>query len=279
MFIPDFLICPNCAAALIIGQRDARCANGHLFDRAREGYFNLLVGGRLPTDKVAGDTSAALLARRRFLEGGHYQPISDALGAMIGQVAGPVLDVGCGEGYYLSRVRADRAVGLDISKAAIKMAARQYGDMVFVVGSAYRLPVQAQSVAVVLSVFAQRPYEEFQRVLRDDGLLVTVSPGSHHLRELTARSAEVDSIKQVQRAQARTVAPFSSGDSQRVRYKLALSADASRDLVQMTPLNWQSEAHQRLQTGLEAVTVDVWVNRVSAADLVSHPTKPIDPAR
>ena len=267
MLFPDFLTCPNCDSALIIGQRNAICAHGHSFDRAREGYFNLLVGGRRATDKVAGDTPDALIARRRFLEAGHYQPISDAVGAMIGRTTGPVLDVGCGEGYYLSRIQADISVGLDISKTAIRMAARHYGEMAFIVGSAYRLPVHAGSLAIVLSVFAQRPYSEFQRVLRDDGLVVTVSPGPHHLRELTARPPETDSTKQVQRAESRLAPPVSAGESLRVNYQLVLTPDACKDLVQMTPLNWRTESRQRLDIGLDAVTVDVWINRVRATEL------------
>ena len=49
-----------------------------------------------------------VMARDRFLGGGHYQPIADALSALAGRTVpdlpGLVLDLAGGTGYYLARV-------------------------------------------------------------------------------------------------------------------------------------------------------------------------------
>ena len=145
------LACPNCALALTFSARGATCANGHSFDRGRSGYLNLLVGGRLSAATTPGDTPDALAARRRFLGAGYYAPIAEALAEAVGVPDGPVLDVGCGEGYYLSQLDLVDLYGLDVAKSAVQMAARLLPDAQFVVGSAYRLPVLAGSVAAVLS--------------------------------------------------------------------------------------------------------------------------------
>jgi 23S rRNA (guanine745-N1)-methyltransferase len=267
------LACPNCNLALLVANKIATCVNGHSFDQAREGYLNLLTSGRRPTDKVAGDTPEALQARRRFLGAGHYQPISDAVIEMIGPLVGPVLDVGCGEGYYLGRIATDAAFGLDISKAAIKMAASHYRTSTvrtntFVVGSAYRLPILTGAAGAVISIFAQRPYPEFVRVLVGDGCAVTCSPGPNHLTELTQTD---DSDKRQQRALTRVEPPVAGGRAERVTYTLPLGDDASRDLVQMTPLFWQGQSRLLLEQGLGEVTVDVWVQRLSVAEMANLP--------
>ena len=73
-------ICPKCKAPLIIGDRTAKCAAGHCYDRAKEGYFNLLltsVGG------THGDNKEMIEARRAFLDAGYYAPLSDALNALV----------------------------------------------------------------------------------------------------------------------------------------------------------------------------------------------------
>ena len=179
---------PSCGSkvVLVLDESGATCSNQHSFDRGRGGYLNLLLGGRLPSDAVPGDTGDSLAARRRFLTAGNYRPIADALAAATAGAPGPVLDVGCGEGWYLSQLEGDR-YGLDVSKTAVQMAAKAHHDVMFVVGNAYRLPVLDRSVGVAISVFAPHPFDEFTRVLRPDGWWVTVTPGAHHLEDLETR--------------------------------------------------------------------------------------------
>ncbi len=254
------LACPNCALALTVSAHGATCANGHSFDRGRGGYLNLLVGGRLSAATTPGDTPDALAARRRFLGAGYYAPIAEALAEAVGVPDGPVLDVGCGEGYYLSQLDLVDLYGLDVAKSAVQMAARLLPDAQFVVGSAYRLPVLAGSVAAVLSVFAPRPFDEFQRVLQPGGRWVTVSPGPHHLQEMRPVLAGDAERKAAERLERREVAPQGTATARRVEFHLQLSADALRDLFYMTPIQWQSGATGSDSQEGRSVTVDVWVS-------------------
>ncbi len=191
------LICPICRQDLLLEDRAFRCAAGHSFDRAREGYVNLLP--RRPGPSV-GDSREMLTARAAFLGAGHYQPLADALnqevlGHLARRRAGTVLDVGCGVGYYLAQLQqaAERALpthaldlgGMDVARDAVRLAARACPGATFAVADAWRLlPVADRSVDVLLSVFSPRNPDEFARVLADDGLLVVAGPEPHHLREL-----------------------------------------------------------------------------------------------
>jgi 23S rRNA (guanine745-N1)-methyltransferase len=100
-----------------------------------------------------------------------------------------LLDVGTGTGYYAAatldgRPRA-RALGLDVSVAACRRAARAHPRLAVVTADAWAgLPVVDACVDVVLSVFSPRNAEEFARVLRPDGCVISVTPGSDHLDEL-----------------------------------------------------------------------------------------------
>ena len=93
------LLCPICGGPIEAGERSWRCAEGHCFDVARQGYVNLL-----PVQQKhslhPGDTPAQVHARRRFLSAGFYAPIAEAVCALLGPAA-RVLDVGCGEACSL----------------------------------------------------------------------------------------------------------------------------------------------------------------------------------
>ena len=72
------LICPLCQAPLAELEGGVGCAVGHRFDRARQGYLNLLpVQHKKSLDP--GDNAAMVEARRRFLDAGHYAPLAERL--------------------------------------------------------------------------------------------------------------------------------------------------------------------------------------------------------
>ena len=121
------LLCPLCGRALTARDRRYVCAENHSFDIARQGYVNLLTVQQKHS-RHPGDTQQQVLCRREFLEAGFYAPIAQTLidTARQLEVSGPVLDVGCGEGYYstrLARALGLPLTGLDISKDAVRCAA------------------------------------------------------------------------------------------------------------------------------------------------------------
>ncbi|HEX3312282.1 MAG TPA: 23S rRNA methyltransferase, partial [Streptosporangiaceae bacterium] len=65
--VVDCLACPYCRLPLSEVDGSVRCARGHSFDLARQGYANLLVG-RAP---AAVDTPAMVAARAELLTAGH----------------------------------------------------------------------------------------------------------------------------------------------------------------------------------------------------------------
>ena len=99
--------CPHCGEALAPDASGYACLNGHRFDRAREGYVNLLPSHHRRSAR-AGDDGAMVAARRRFLNAGHYAPLLSEAADLLGAPA-TLLDVGCGEAASRRRCRAASA--------------------------------------------------------------------------------------------------------------------------------------------------------------------------
>jgi len=135
-------------------------------------------------------------ARRNFLELGFYDPLIEQLKTIIKEDFTfdnnhfMALDAGCGEGYYSEKVMnnipglSSQIIGTDISKYAVKNAAKKYKDNFYFVSSVFNLPVATESIDLILSIFSPIHPEGFKRILNKDGYVIVVSPGENHLKEL-----------------------------------------------------------------------------------------------
>lgn len=189
------LACPLDGLPLALHERQWRCANGHSFDIARQGYINLLPVQNKKS-REPGDSSAMIEARRRFLDAGFYLPIAEQLKALaLRYVPRPdicILDAGCGEGYYLDQVSRALAesghdanlVGLDIAKPAIIAAARRNKDITWLVASNNNPAVLPATVDLILCMFGFPIYPAFARILKPGGRVLLVDAGPEHLLEL-----------------------------------------------------------------------------------------------
>ena len=134
------LICPLCGLPLTKTEKRLSCPNRHSFDIARQGYVHLLPV-QSKHSRSPGDTREQVASRRRFLEGGFYEPIAKAVtrAALDAGIQGEILDVGCGEGYYgayLARALGCSLTGVDISKEAVRLAAGKYKGQTWLCASA-----------------------------------------------------------------------------------------------------------------------------------------------
>ncbi|KAB8190301.1 23S rRNA methyltransferase [Nonomuraea phyllanthi] len=82
--IVEYLACPVCRAGFRLDATALRCARGHAFDVARQGYVSLLVGNKPPG---TADSPQMVDARARFLDAGHYAPLQDAVAETVRKYA------------------------------------------------------------------------------------------------------------------------------------------------------------------------------------------------
>ena len=76
------------------------------------------------------------------------------------------------------------AVGVDISTDAVRIAAREHSGALWLAADLARLPLVERSTDVILNILSPINYGEFNRVLRDGGVVIKAVPGSGYLREL-----------------------------------------------------------------------------------------------
>jgi len=180
--------CPLCQKALEFNEQSYRCTNNHSFDRAKEGYVNLLPVQHKHS-KDPGDNKAMVNARRAFLDLDFYQPLVKAITDLQIKFSDDnsiILDAGCGEGYYTHQHKNDlnQVYGVDIAKNAIKIAAKRYKKCSFSVGTLSNLPFDNEMFDWIFSIYAPILEKEFTRVLKVQGYLLTVTPAENHLIEL-----------------------------------------------------------------------------------------------
>jgi 23S rRNA (guanine745-N1)-methyltransferase len=270
--------CPVCASSLTRGEKSYTCPNGHCFDLAAAGYAHLLPANRMHS-KTPGDDAGMVAARSEFLANGYYAPLMSALAQIAYSAVGSrpcptILDSGCGEGYYTGGIydalsaagHKPVMAGIDISKFALRRAARRVRNVEFAVASVYHLPLCSESVDLVLDVFAPLSAEEFYRVLRAEGYFVYVVPSARHLWQMKEVLYEHPYENQVQQT---LYDGFAYCEIVPVRYEITLTCQQDiHALFQMTPYYWKTPkagagALAKLDTLTTEIAFDIHVFRKS----------------
>ena len=231
------LFCPICGKPLREYDRALVCEDRHSFDIARQGYVNLLPVQQKHS-KNPGDTREQVLARRSFLESDIYAPICDALidAAKALHLTGPILDVGCGEGYYASRLATAlgaELIGLDISKEAVRCAAAKYKDARWLCATAAHIPLASGSVQLLTSLFALTLPEEFSRVLSEDGYYFQVLAAEDHL--LGLKSIIYPELKHRVKDTVPELPGFALEKTIPIRFTFTVEGEQVQNLFSMTP--------------------------------------------
>ena len=244
----------GCASALRLEAQRAACERGHAFDRARSGYWNLLQ----PQDRrslAAGDAREVALARRRLHARGLQAPLAAALTDVLRESGvrpgARALDLGCGEGSLsceLARARSLDLVGLDLSAAAIELAARLGPDLTWVVANGdRRLPFPDGELELVLSVTGRRARDELARVLAPEAWLALVVPAPDDLAELRAvLTGEARELTPARAIEDELAGAFRVQQQLDVRSPVSLDAEGIADLCLISYRGARASQRERL---------------------------------
>ena len=235
--------CPICKLPLYQLSNSLKCDNGHNFDFAKEGYINLL---KLNNKKsiLPGDNKDMISSRRLFLDSGHFDKVILEIIKIIEHYkpnhTKNILDLGCGEGYYTSFFQKEfneiKFYGLDISKYAIKLAAKKHKKPVFFVASSKDIPLQEKSIDAIIKICAPMFVDEISKILKEEHIIVSVSPGNNHLIEI--RNLLYKSIRN-NTEKLNKIVDVDLIHTKEVKLDMSLNRKELQNLINMTPFKWK----------------------------------------
>ncbi len=239
----NFYICPLCRTPFHPENHSLICENRHCFDLSKRGYVNFL----RPTKAGArhGDDKQMVLSRAHFLDAGHYTPLQDAVCEIAKRhkrANMTILDAGCGEGYYTEAVKkavgTDHVYGIDVSKDAIHAASLRDRDLHLACASIFDIPVENESIDLLMNLFAPYDGAEFARILKKDGLLLRVFPAERHLWELKQVVYDVPYENEIE---TMNLEGFEMEEKQSLSFPLSLrTAEEIDALFKMTPYYYKT---------------------------------------
>lgn len=258
--------CPKCKKKIRFHAGGLVCKKEHTFDIASKGYVNLLQ----QTKAFKGYDAAFFKSRRAFFGAGYYDHIVKEVVNTVerlfdGAEELVVLDAGCGEGGYSAAVEAsfaDRGVNgqvlaFDIAADAIKVAAGN-DNVKWMIADITNIPVKDDVVDCILDVFTPANYKEFNRVLKDNGYLIKVVPGSAHLQEL--RRAVSDQLQNKEYSNEDVTDYFEDHYELVSRVKCTATGELSgqnlENLVRMTPLLFDVDKSKLDLSGVTEITIE-----------------------
>ena len=246
-------VCPKCASALFVDENgSAKCKQNHTYDRARAGYYNLMLSAGAGTH---GDNLEMVEARRAFLDTGAYSPLAKRVSDIVFDLATAgstsVLDIGCGEGYYtdiierkLSAGGASSCVcGFDISRDAIKRAAKRNKNIELAVAGAYHMPTSDESFDIAVNMFSPLVPAEILRTLKPHGYFVMAIPGENHLFELKEKAYKTPYKNDVADSH---IDGFRLVSNEKISYEISLDKNRDiRSLFMMTPYAYRTSPQDK----------------------------------
>lgn len=256
--------CPICQESMsVVEQGRLVCSSNHSFDIAKQGYVNMLTHGAI--SKYSKDLFES---RKAVIDSGIYDLIEEKIRELIAS-AETVLDTGCGEGSHLARIMEDKkgnsiGIGIDIAKEGILAASRHYPEQIWCVGDLAKSPFAKSSFDAILNILSPANYEEFKRLLTENGCVVKVVPQSGYLHELRSQ-LYADSTKESysnEQIVARFKESFADVSVERITYSVPLATELLPALLEMTPMGWHKKEGVNIQLTEITIDVDVLVGRV-----------------
>ncbi len=230
--LQNILSCPHCKEILSLESNSLKCIKKHTFNLNKKGIVSF-------SQAMKDDTynKALFTARNNVLASGIYDPVFSRINALIDTDAKYLVDAGCGEGTYLGEIKKVNpklnTLGIDLAIDGLNVATN-YRNSAWMLADLAKLPLQNDSIDVILNVLSPANYNEFKRVLNDNGILIKVVVNEDYLKEIREISGQGshsnENVLEILRTQMKIIY------EEDVKYTTAVAKSSSSDLIRMTPM-------------------------------------------
>lgn len=263
----SLLACPICQKKMrMLPDGRCLCKKDHCFDLSQKGYLNLAGAGTLP-----GYDKTLFSNRRSVFAQGFFDPLLQELESIIaahvnaGNPPCGILDAGCGEGFYLSRISASDALpddchcfGIDLSRDAIALAAQSDADVCWCVADLAKLPFKPETMDVILDILTPANYREFSRVLKPGGIIIKIIPGEAYLQEIRALLKDrLDGGYSSEPVKEYAKARLDISEVKPLTYRRDILPEQALPLLHMTPMTMHMDGLEQMAESLSSITVDL----------------------
>ena len=186
----NILICPYCKQGLQIDNHSLKCYNNHNFSISKKGEIYLVNSSNYKHSSIYNHD--LFLSRREFINKNYYNNVYLNISKYINSLNKSeitILDLGSGEGTHMHKIceKLDikyNLISIDYSKDAINLVTDYYLNNICIVGDINNLPIENNSIDVIIDFLSPYNGDEIRRVLKQDGKIIKIVPGNNYLKEL-----------------------------------------------------------------------------------------------
>ena len=251
----EIYLCPKCLKQSKIQNISLVCENNHQYDFSKKGYIHLINNYKATKYSMELFEARSVIFKREF-----YKEVFLELGKLVEKYSKDVLiDAGCGEGYYIRQLKEifpeKYFFGLDNSKAAIELAVKEDKLNPYMLANIEPLPFQDNSVSCILNILTPANYNEFFRVLGEEGYLIKIIPNTYYLREIR----ELMGVREYKNTETVNLIKENCNIIERVRVNKTYELDEylAENFLKMTPLTFSKDVSKEDIKKLKKITIDL----------------------
>lgn len=263
--------CPICQEDMVVDNvSQLVCESHHAFDIAKQGYINFLNKVvKTQYDKSLFEARQSILTNT-FLYEAVTKSVVQVIEQHVDQAKRVIVDMGSGEGSHLANITKklngdNVSIGFDIAKEAIITATTYNDSIMSAVADISDVPIKRHQADVLLNILSPSNYNEFNRIIKDDGIIIKVVPNSGYLQEI--RTALFENNQDTDAYSNEDVVnlfhkTYDVIAEETIREVCDIDQTTLQHLIRMTPLTWSASEAQLKQLEkkpIAEITIDLHI--------------------
>ena len=245
--IEKIFSCPICKTKMFLSENSLKCFNNHCFDISRKGCISLLKNNKKRNDKIYDHL--LFENRKQFINSLFYEKLHLLIANIINdkENSNIIVDMGCGDGthdnkiYNLLKNKASFLLGIDLSNDGIVCSSEYvYNNFIPIIADLNDMPIIDKTVDVLLNILSPSTEKEMKRILKDDGIIIKVTPKKDYLIELR-NALNVKDYENELVIEENIKKNYVIKEKHEINQKYDLSDKYLSHLIKMTPLSKNHE--------------------------------------